>query len=56
VFKLDAAAATDSFAYSVAFGLEGAIVCTVVTLIAVGLIAWWGIKRKIVPTNIWESV
>ena len=55
VFKLDAAAATDSFAYSVAFGLEGAIVCTVVTLIAVGLIAWWGTKHKVTPTPVWDD-
>jgi membrane protease YdiL (CAAX protease family) len=30
IFKLDAASATDSFAYSVAFGLEGTILSTVV--------------------------
>ena len=55
VFKLDAAAATDSFAYSVSFGLEGSVTNIVVSVIAFGLLAWWGTSRKIVPTNIWDA-
>lgn len=53
VFKLDAAA--DSFAYSTGFGLEGAITAAIILLIAAGLIARWGVRRKIVPTNIWDT-
>ena len=55
VFKLEAAAATDSFAYSTAFGLEGAITASVTLLVVAGLIAWWGIKRKAAPTQIWAA-
>ena len=55
VFKLEAAAATDSFAYSTAFGLEGAITASITLLVVAGLIAWWGIKRKAVPTQIWAA-
>ena len=54
VFKLDAASATDSFAYSVSFGLEGAFTSIVILLIAIGLTVWWGIKHKAVPTDIWN--
>ena len=55
VFKLDAASATDSFAYSVSFGLEGAITACVITAVTIGLIAWWGIRHKVVPTKIWDT-
>ena len=53
VFKLETA--TDSFAYNVVFGPEGAITATIILLAATGLIAWWGTKHKIVPTNIWDT-
>jgi membrane protease YdiL (CAAX protease family) len=53
VFKLETAA--DSFAYNVGFGLEGAITAAVILLAAAGLTAWWGTKRKTVPTNIWDA-
>lgn len=55
VFKLDAAAATDSFAYSVSFGLEGAMTACVIHVVAIGLIVWWGTRRKTVPTNVWAT-
>lgn len=55
VFKLDAAAATDSFAYSVSFGLEGAMTACIIHVVAIGLIVWWGTRRKIVPTNVWAT-
>lgn len=55
VFKLDAATATDSFAYSVSFGLEGSFTSIVIVLAAIGLIARWGIRHKVVPTSIWET-
>ena len=55
VFKLDAAAATDSFAYSVSFGLEGAMTACIIHVVAIGLIVWWGTRRRIVPTNVWTA-
>lgn len=55
VFKLDAAAATDSFAYSTSFGLEGSITACVIIVVVGGLIIWWGTKHKIIPTNIWNA-
>lgn len=53
VFKLEAV--KDSFAYNVVFGPEGAITAAIILLIATGLVAWWGTKHKIVPTNIWDA-
>jgi membrane protease YdiL (CAAX protease family) len=55
VFKLDAASAADSFAYSVSFGLEGTITACVTLLAVAGLMTWWGIRNKRVPTNIWDA-
>lgn len=55
MFKLEAVAEADSFAYNVLFGLEGGMPCTVLTLAGAGLIAWWGIKRKKAATNIWHA-
>lgn len=55
VFKLDAAAASDSFAYSVSFGLEGTITACVLLMAVTGVIVWWGTRNKVVPTNIWDA-
>lgn len=55
VFKLDAAAASDSFAYSVSFGLEGTITACVTLFAVTGVIVWWGTRNKVVPTNIWDA-
>ena len=55
VFKLDAAAASDSFAYSVSFGLESTITASIILAVVAGAIIWWGIKRKVVPTDIWNT-
>ncbi len=55
VFKLEGAAATDSFAYSVAFGLEGTVIAGITLLVVSGLIVWWGISRRAVPTDIWGT-
>ena len=55
VFKLDAAAASDSFAYSVSFGLEGTITACVTLFAVAGVIVWWGTRNKVVPTNIWDA-
>ena len=55
VFKLDAAAAADSFAYSVSFGLEGTVTACVLLFVVTGVIVWWGTRNKVVPTNIWDA-
>lgn len=55
VFKLDAAAASDSFAYSVSFGLEGTVTACVLLLAVTGVIVWWGTRNKVVPTSIWDA-
>lgn len=55
VFKLDAAAASDSFAYSVSFGLEGTITACVLLTAVTGVIVWWGTRNKVVPTSIWDA-
>lgn len=55
VFKLDAASAVDSFAYSVSFGLESTITASIALLAMTGVIVWWGTKRKVVPTDIWNT-
>lgn len=55
VFKLDAAAAADSFAYSVSFGLEGTITACVTLFAVTGVIVWWGTGNKVVPTSIWNA-
>lgn len=51
VFKLDAAAATNSFAYSVDFGLEGTIVASTVLAISTVLIWLWHRKFASVKTE-----
>ena len=55
VFKLDAAAAADSFAYSVSFGLEGTVTACVLLMAVTGVIVWWGTGNKVVPTSIWNA-
>ena len=55
VFKLDAAAASDSFAYSVSFGLEGTVTACVLFMAVTGVIVWWDTRNKVVPTNIWDA-
>ena len=41
VFKIDAGSATDSFAYNVAFGVEGTILACVVLLIVIVTLYFW---------------
>ena len=55
VFKMDAAAATDSFAYSVSFGLEGTITACLVLIVATVLVSLYGTKKGIKPTDIWAE-
>jgi membrane protease YdiL (CAAX protease family) len=55
VFKLETAAAKDSFAYSVAFGLEGTITACAVLIVVTALIFGWGIKHKVTPTPVWAD-
>ena len=47
--------ATDSFAYSVSFGLESTVTASIALFAVAALIVWWGTKRKVVPTNIWNT-
>ena len=54
LFKLDASTATDSFFYSVSFGVEETIVAVSVNVICAILVVVWGVKNKKKPTNIWE--
>lgn len=55
LFRLDAAAAADSFAYSTAFGLEGTVTACAVLFAATVLIVLWGKRRKVEPTQIWNA-
>ena len=43
------------FAYSVSFGLEGAVTAVIIHVVVIGLIVWWGTRRKTVPTNVWAT-
>ncbi len=55
LFKLDAASATNSFAYNTEFGVE-ATVMTVAELIICSLLTiYWGRKNNKKPTDIWNS-
>ena len=55
VFKLDAAAARDSFFYNVAFGVEGTVpAITIQAVVLVALVAV-GIKLGGKPTDIWAG-
>ncbi len=53
VFKLEAASAMDSFAYSVGFGLEGTVLAAVFLLVASAVVMVWGMKKGKKPTDIW---
>lgn len=55
VFKLDAASATESFAYSVSFGIEGTIVACALMVVVMAIMVWGGRRKGIVPTNIWPA-
>ena len=46
VFKLDAGAAVNSFAYNVGFGIEGTIVADVVLILATVAVYAWGRSRR----------
>lgn len=55
VFTLDTAAARDSFAYNVAFGVEGTVLAVLIET-AVCLLLWlWGRKHGVRETDIWET-
>ena len=55
VFTLDTAAARDSFAYNVAFGVEGTVLAVLIET-AVCLLLWlWGRKHGPRETNIWPA-
>lgn len=54
MFKADAV--SDSWAYSIDFGLEGGITALVVNLAVFAGIVIWGVSGKRKPTDIWENV
>ena len=54
-FELDTAAATNSFAYNVAFGIEGTILSTVVLAVACLIVYLLGEKRNQQPIDIWNQ-
>lgn len=53
VFKLDAASAMDSFAYSVSFGLEGTVLAAVLLTAACAALTVWGNRSNQKPSDIW---
>ena len=54
-FELDTAAAANSFAYNVAFGIEGTILSTVVLAVACLIVYLLGEKRNQQPIDIWNQ-
>lgn len=46
IFKLDAASATNSFAYNVGFGIEGTVLSSVIIAVGIVVIVLLGRKRK----------
>lgn len=55
IFKLDAATATDSFAYNVGFGIEGTILANAVLIAACIALYFWGKKHPKEPIDIWTE-
>ena len=55
IFKLDAATATDSFAYSVSFGIEGTVMASLVILLATAALWFWGRKYAKPPMDVWAK-
>jgi len=53
MFKLDAASAADSFAYNVAFGIEGTLLTSVVLGVGIGILIVLGKKRQ--KDNLWDD-
>lgn len=55
IFKLNLATASDSFAYNVAFGVEGTVLAVVIE-VAVCVLLWlWGRKHAKNATDIWAD-
>ncbi|MBQ1482435.1 MAG: CPBP family intramembrane metalloprotease [Erysipelotrichaceae bacterium] len=54
VFQLDTAAASNSFVYDIAFGIEGTIFSTILLAVACLIIYLIGSKRKQEPLDIWS--
>ncbi len=55
VFKLDAAAARDSFFYNVAFGVEGTVPAIAIQAVVLVALVAVGIKLGGKPTDIWAG-
>lgn len=56
VFRLDASAAKDSFAYNVGFGIEGTVIADAVLILACVCIWLWGRKYAKKPCDVWNEV
>lgn len=54
IFKLDAASATDSYAYNVGFGIEGTIMADIVLLAACVVLYLWGRKHGKKFLGVWK--
>ena len=55
LFKLDAATATNSFAYNVEFGVEATLMAVIVLVLCCFLTIYWGKKNNKKPTDIWST-
>ena len=56
IFKLDAAAAQNSFAYDVEFGLEGTILAVVVLIVSALLIYFFYRNKGVKPYDPWQDM
>lgn len=54
IFKMDAASAKDSFAYSTSFGVEATILAVTVNILCCLIIFYLGRKNNKKPTDIWN--
>ncbi|MBO6240163.1 MAG: CPBP family intramembrane metalloprotease [Butyrivibrio sp.] len=54
IFKMDAASAKDSFAYSTSFGVEATILAVAVNILCCLIIFYLGRKNNKKPTDIWN--
>ena len=46
---------TDTGAEGYGVTLEGAVTAVMIHVVVIGLIVWWGTRRKTVPTNVWAA-
>ncbi len=56
VFRLDTAAARNSFAYNKGFGLEGTLFANLILIAASAVLCLWGRKHGKKPLDVWDEV